>query len=516
MNQETLEHLYVTGDYSLLLEEIDELRYNHSSTKLSDLEKAICVSYHTRALIRLGKVKDAKETIEKISKPDITKHYTISSLIYQTSIINLHITRGNITEAINKGFTTISIVEQQKLEFSENSKFLSFWSSFLYFLIGMAHYYEFKNNSAAKYFQKSLKVNESNQFIKAKCLYYSAFIEREKGNITKYYELLEESLKIFQTIDAKQGMAWIGTWQGQYSLHKGEFKEAKEKFSEVLALFRSISDIQGLNVVNSLTGLMFYQQGEIEQAEEILREAFDSSVEIGNPMILSYCYLPLVFLYVESKNRPKAHECNQKFQEFSKTTSNEVVKLHGSLAKAIFLKSSSRFIDKGHAQQIFHKLLEDANSERYPKHAQILPTSDKDFSFLVVSHLIELYIEEFKLTEDKKIMVEAQQLLDDHIQMADTLKFSPKLVEFSLLKAKMLIVDGKIEKALAILEQVKKDANINKLHRLQDKVSFEMMQIEREFQKWDAAISVKERIEKVQIEDYLKKAQKLISEHQQD
>jgi len=513
MNQDALEHLYVTGNYSLLLKEINNLAYNQPSTELNDLERAICVSYHSRALIRLGKINEAENLIREILDINFTDSFSISSLIYQTSIINLQITQGNISEAIKRGISVKTIVDQKEHELSKHSQVLSFWSAFLFFLIGMAYYYQIKNDLAYEHFQKSLGVNQTNLFIKAKCLYYMAFLEGEKGNVTERFELLEESLVIFQSIDAQQGMAWIFAWQGHIFLQKGDFNTAKNKFSQALEIFGSISDLQGVNLVNSLIGLMLYQQGKLEQAEEILEEAFDSSVKIGNPMILSYCFLPLVFLYIESKNHSKAKECIHEFQELSKTTSNEVVKLHGSLAEAIFLKSSSRFIDKGQAQQKFLKLLEDAYSEKHPQNTQILPTSDKDFSFLVVYHLIELYIEEFKLTEDKKIMLEAQQLIDNHIHRVHDQKFSPKLVELSLLKAKMLIVDGEIEKALVILEQIKQDANTNNFHRLEERVDFEIAQIKREFQRWDAAISVRDRIEKVQMEEYLKEAQQMVSLH---
>ena len=63
MNQDTLEHLYVTGNYSTLLEEITKLAYTHPSTELTDIERAICLSYHSRALIRLAKVNEAENLI---------------------------------------------------------------------------------------------------------------------------------------------------------------------------------------------------------------------------------------------------------------------------------------------------------------------------------------------------------------------------------------------------------------------------------------------------------------------
>ncbi len=510
MNQDTLEHLYVIGNYSLLLEEINILAYNHPSTKLDDIEQSICVSYHSRALIRLGKVNEAEILIQKIANINLNKEFSISSLIYQTSSINLQITQGNITEALKNGTNTETLVEQKGPELSEQPKILSFWGAFLYYLIGIAYFHQYKNELARKYFQKSLGVNQTNIFIKAKCLYYMGVIERGKGNFAKFNELFEESLEIFQSIEATQGSAWIITWQGQNFLQQGDIDAAKSKLFQALELFESINGIQGLNIVNSLIGLMFFQQGELKQAEEILKEVFDSFIEIGNPTMLSYCLIPLIVLYIESGTRSRAQKCLHEFQELSKDSSSESVKIHGLIAEAILLKSSSRIQDKAQAQSKFLELL-NTQDEGMPLHSsfQISPASAKNFSFLVISHLAELYLEEFKLSEDTKILLEAQQLIDNHIEHKNDQKFSPEVVELSLLKAKLSIVEGDIEKALVTLEQTKQDANVNNFFFLEKKVNLEIAQIEREFKKWDAAISVRERIEKVQIEEYLKEAQQM-------
>ncbi|MHA2110361.1 MAG: hypothetical protein ACW98W_02720 [Candidatus Hodarchaeales archaeon] len=126
MNQDALEHLYVIGEYSLLLEEINNLEYNHPLTKLNDLEKAICVSYHSRALIRLGEVKEAENLISKTPNINFNEHSFISSLVYQTSTINLQITQGNITEALKNGLSTTTLVAQKKHELEKHLKTLSF------------------------------------------------------------------------------------------------------------------------------------------------------------------------------------------------------------------------------------------------------------------------------------------------------------------------------------------------------------------------------------------------------
>lgn len=504
MNQETLEHLYVTGNYSLLLEEINKIAYNQPSSKCNDIEKAICVYYHSSALIRLGKVNKAENLINKIIKFD--KSFTISSLINQTSLLSLQITQGKVSEALENGLKTPNLIEEKKNELSKHPQTLSFWSAYLYYWIGIGYFYQFKNDLAKIYFQKSLSVNQTNLFVKGKCLYYMAFLELEKGEISSFFDLLEKSLEIYQTIDAKQGIAWITAWQGQYFLQKGDFQIARSKISQASELFGSISDLQGTNLVNSLVGLMYYQQGRLTQAKHFLEDSFKSSIEIGNPMIASYCLIPLILLYIESRNRSQAENVIQEFKELNRNSTSDRVKVHYLVAQAIFLKSSSRFYDKAQAQRILKELL---NEEIQAHGSYVWLTSDTTFSFLIIIYLAELYIEEFKLSEDNMIMREARSLIDNHIQSVDDQKYSPELIELSLLKAKLLIIEGEIEKALEILENVRQVANTNNLHRLEEKIGLEINRIDKEFTKWDAAISVRDRIKMVEIEKYLKEVQKM-------
>lgn len=514
MDQETLEKLYVTGEYSLVLEEINKSAYNDPLTKFNKIEKAICLSYHSRALIRLGEVHEAENLIREIPKMKFDESFSISNLIDLTSIINLQITQGEVNDAIKNGITVTSLIEQRENKLSSHPRLLSFWGSFLYYWIGIAYFYQLRNDLARINFQRSIVINQTNLFIKAKSLYYTAFLELENGDTSKFFDLLDDSLVIYHSLDAKQGIGWVTAWQGQFFLQKGDFHEANRRILEASELFRSIGDMQGINLVNSLTGLMFYQQGKLEQAEEILEQAFDSSIKIGNPMIASYCLIPLILLYIEFGNRSKAQKCIQEFQDSSGKSNSVRVKVHRQVAEAIFLKSSSRFSDKAQAQKKFLELLNERDEESYVHGPYVFLTSDTTFSFLVLIHLAELYLEEFKLSEDKLVMKEARRLIDNHIQNTSDKKFSPELLELSLLKAKLLIVEGEIKKAIAILDQAKQDARTYKLHRLEEKIGLEITRIEEEFQKWDAAISVRERIKVVEIERYLKEAQKMKALHQ--
>ncbi len=509
MNQNGLENLYVTGNYSLLIEEIAKSTYNRPLSKLTDMEKAIYLFYHSRTLIRLGDVSEAESLISKFSKIDF-KVSISSSFINQISSINLFITQTRLDEAIREGINTITLLKQNEIRVSVDPKILSFWEPFLYYFIGIAYFYKFKNDLAWNYFQKSLEYNQLNLLIKAKSLYYMAFLKLEKGDTSNFFNLLDECMEVYNSIDAKQGIAWVKAWQGQFFLQRGDFKKAKKNFSQALELFKLINDFQGLNLVNSLIGLMFYQEGKLKKSEIMLEKSFGSSIKVGNPMILSYCVIPLILLYIDSENRSRAQECLDELKEVCKDSTSDRVKVHNLITEAIFLKSSSRFSDKAQAQKILLDLLnEDGHIQKHGSYVWL--TSDKSFSYLVITHLAELYLEEFKLSEDNQIMLEVRNLIDNHIQKLDDQIFSPELVELSLLKAKLFLVEGEIKEALFILEKAKKVAETNNFYRMEKKIGSEIKWIHREFMKWDAAgISVKDRIKQVQIEEYLKEVQKMI------
>ena len=105
-----------------------------------------------------------------------------------------------------------------------------------------------------------------------------AFLELEKGGTSEFFNLLEESLVIYQKLDAKQGIAWNKAWLGQFYLQRGDLKSANTNFSQASELFRTINDLQGSSLVNSLIGLMYYQQGNIKQAKPMLELAFETSI----------------------------------------------------------------------------------------------------------------------------------------------------------------------------------------------------------------------------------------------
>ncbi|OLS24942.1 MAG: hypothetical protein HeimC3_18180 [Candidatus Heimdallarchaeota archaeon LC_3] len=505
MDQKILENLYVTGTYSKLLEEIKKLSYKDPTSKLSDIEKAICLSYHSRGLIRLGKIADAEKTLQEFNNKlnECSNNFSLSSLIYYTSVLNLLNLQGNIEKSLKIGLEIESLINIEKNVFSENEEIFSFWSAFLYYLIGMAYYYQFKHDLANQYLKISLNVNKNNLYIKGKSLYLISYIKIEKGEFFKGDFSFEESLNIFREINNRQGQAWAILWQGQFLLQKGNLKSAKNMFLEALNLFSSIKEPQGFHITNSLIGSLYFHQGDIDSAEKLLEKSFDSLVEIADPQMLTYCVIPLLLLYAETGQRLKATNCIDLYQNKCEKSSSSRIEINRLIAKAIYLKSSTRLIDKGEAQKIFLNLLNDPNRKVMNPYVH----TDKSFTFFIIVSLIELSLEEFKISEDNLILEEVKQLIDNHIQKEGS-KESLEFIELELIGAKFLIIEGKLGEALNIMEKTKEIAVNNDYHYLEDKINKEIEKIDREFKKTIDS-TVKERIQRMQLEVYLQEAKKI-------
>ncbi|MFX0123398.1 MAG: tetratricopeptide repeat protein [Candidatus Hodarchaeota archaeon] len=505
IDQDHLYNLYIKGDYNLLLEEINKIGYTRPSSSLNELEQSICISYHSRALIRLGKIIEAETVINNYHDFYLENKYSLHHLIHKTSIINFLITKGVITEAIKIGSQIDQVLEKVHKDLPEE---FHNWLAFLHFLIGIGHTYQYQGELALEAFQKSMEINQNDTFIQAKCLYYIGLNLLQMGDYHKFLDFFKQSRTLFQSINSPQGTAWILTFLGQYNLHKGDFIQARSLLEESIKLFKSIDDSQGVNLANSLLGIMYYQEGEINKAKILLESSFSSSLEIANPLILSYCFVPLIMIYLEEGNRLEAQSYFEKIDQADLDIDRSFfVEFHYGIAKAIYLKSSSRFVDKARAQEKFRELLRiDALKVEPPL---------LGYFFLGIFHLCDLYVEEFKLSEDPAIMLEVKQLIDDYYLNVQSLGFKPKLVELSILKAKMMTIQGDVEQAIEILEDAKQIANNNDFYRLEQKVSSEITQLGNEITSWTRMLQqntpIIERIEKVRLEEYLKAVQRIVT-----
>ena len=112
----------------------------------------------------------------------------------------------------------------------------------------------------------------------------------------------------------------------------------------------------------------------------------------------------------------------------------------------------------------------------------------------------ELLILEIKISETAEdLLQEVTTLSDKFYEVAQNQKSSLLTVMALLLKTKLALVRGKVEKANGLLSDAKKIASEKKLRNLLSKVKIEQETVQSELNKWDELIqrkaSIQERIE---------------------
>ena len=498
MNFDSLKELYNLGEFQNILDFCSQIDLSSKNQSLSKTDRSIYLSFETRSLIRLGRIQEVETLLDKSQLHD---NLTISDLINESSLVNLEITRGNSPNSLSR-FEKLEHLDFLLSKFqAEEPKIVEFWGSYYLYLIGVAYYYELKYDYAIKSFEKSLELNKYNEFIKGKSYYYLGFIHLEQNNETKFDYYLDLSFDIFKKINAKQGLGWIYLWRGNRQIQKGNYDQALDCLNHAEELFRLIGGIQELNVVKSLTGLVNFHKGKIEEAEDLLNQSFSESIKLGNPMLSSYILLPFVLVNIHLGNKYIIEKNLKLFEVINKDSR---VKFHLDLCKALFLKSSTKLIDKAKAEELFIELLHKSKTES----DNFFITGDKSIRFFLLINLAEIYYMEFLISNDIVVLQEIQKLFDDFNQFTTNVK-KTELIEISLIKAKLLVVEGRIPESFKELEFAKELALENDYITLNEKIEDELNMIKNQIEKWGSKSSIIERITAIDMQLYMKEAIKI-------
>ena len=218
-------------------------------------------------------------------------------------------------------------------------------------------------------------------------------------------------------------------------------------------------------------------------------------------MLSSYILLPFVLVNIHLGNKYIIEKNLKLFEVINKDSR---VKFHLDLCKALFLKSSTRLIDKAKAEELFIELLHKSKTES----DNFFITGDKSIRFFLLINLAEIYYMEFLISNDIVVLQEIQKLFDDFNQFTTNVK-KTELIEISLLKAKLLVVEGRIPESFKELEFAKELALENDYITLNEKIEDELNMIKNQIEKWGSKSSIIERITAIDMQLYMKEAIKI-------
>ncbi len=396
-----------------------------------------------------------------------------------------------------------------------------------YHVKGTFYYYRGNLNKSIDFLKKALTIRENYQQTRE--------ISDTINNLGQVYQSLGEfelatkcyleCISLDQSLNFEKGISYSLNNLGFISLQTGDLDEAFNFFSESYALVKKICNLEepreNNNTTNSkfLDSIMihfedyqfigelfsnlantFHRRDDITETLDYYAKALYIYQKINNSVLLSDLYVQLISLHLEND---KYELSKYYFDLLNKLNSSEskIIKIRTKFAKALLLNEQNRFKGKYKAQKLFYKIINDV-------------TIDWNISIKTMTILSESLFEEFMIFEDTVIITEAKEIINKMHTIAKDKKSFSLLTETYILKMKISVIEGDLDKAMKYLDQAYITSSEKKLGFLNNKVTLERKKLAENYQYWKDFLktsSIKERFEKIEMLDYMNKIKNIIT-----
>ncbi len=456
----TLERLILQGKYDKALASIEELE---NTVDLSGEDRVRSWIVRLQIKIQKGEYEEAYLLTEK---------YLILNAQFNNPLLTLDILfqRSHILLLLGKAADSFQILVDcegiiENLE--SNSPAVKKRKAHLFFRKGQHFVNENKLSESLKYIQKSITIAEEidNKREKAFSQFILASILWLQGELDNAIEIYHQVIAIAEQFHAKYYIANCLVNIGEIHYWKGNYDDA----------------------------LGYYRKALIHY------EFVDGEHSVG---FVATLFLMITVLINNNALEDAKSHLNRMLQ-LEKESNNRMISQYSQLAKGLILKQSPRIKEKVKAQELLKNLLADENL----------------FFELKVTAMLsycETLIEELKLYGAPEVLYQIKSLMAELHENAHKEQNPLLMVQSLLLQAKLLLVEGNLQETEKLLLQAKEKATEIGLTQLENEITREIQNFHDEINKWTVLMkqaSLIERLEEVQIKEYIQDAQKIIHSH---
>ncbi|MHA2247134.1 MAG: tetratricopeptide repeat protein [Candidatus Hodarchaeales archaeon] len=310
-------------------------------------------------------------------------------------------------------------------------------------------------------------------------------IYRLKGDLTKSLDYFQKGMVQAKKLDYKYGQASAYRHIGEVYYDQGAFQEALETFQKAYQIYGQISGgfpskgWYSLIQASSLYALILVniELNNIEQAKLYLKNLKETS-----KLPVSYILSP--------RERKKGEDL-----------------LIYKLSKGLILKASKRMRDKVKALEIFEGISKQEN------------ISLNNLSFALFN-ICDLLLYEYRSSGEKEIFNEIKEITERLYNLGKEKNIPPLTIKSMIILSKLNLIEGQLEDVARILEEAKQIAKDYKLNFLLNHVEKEQNNVKSELEKWKSLLKrnapVSERLEKADLENYVRSALRIVSTFQED
>lgn len=455
------------GQYRQAIE-IGEKAYQLSQ-KLGDLLESINALIIKSHIIYFNEIDDAYDliieaenllnSIREIDKQWYSKR--IADILLMKAII--YRSKGELNEAFKLAKECLLIRENlnSKLDLTT-----------VYYILGELNLYKGDSFSGLDCAMKSLKIQEElgNQFGKASDLSLAGTSYFVRGDFEQAFKYARLSLKISE-ISTHAKIESLETLASIY-INRGQLDRAIKYRNKINIIAKKenyraeyISSTYGMGVIYRI-------KGEFDIAKDFLTKSLDLSIEFNSSYGIQISLFFLILISLDNNVVDQARNYLKKLEKFSQQTENTVFKDMFLISKALVLKNSGRIRNFTEAEEILRKITE--------KEIQT-PIIYR----LALVNLCELYLEELKFTDNIEVLEEIKPLINKLYRTAENQNAYPWLTDTKLLQAKIALIQMDFDKAMQLLTQAQRIAELHGDALLALKISSEHDNFLNQLKEWD-------------------------------
>ncbi|MFX1593755.1 MAG: tetratricopeptide repeat protein, partial [Promethearchaeota archaeon] len=316
-------------------------------------------------------------------------------------------------------------------------------------------------------------------------LFYMAHLYRLKGDFDKSIMYGKRSLAIYNDLNNKFMITRTLNSLGENYIMKGELNRSIKYYEQSLELLKKLDNKPIISDVFNSLAFCYKMKGELNRAIECIEQSMTLTHELGtfNP----YDHHFLIQILIDMDNFEGAKNSLRDFEQLTmQFKGNKIMNLFYLLDKALLLKTSSRALNRGKAEEILKQILEEQDL-RY------------EINIEALLNLCELLLADLQLTNEMEVLEEIKPLITDLLDLSEKSQSFWVLGETYLLQAKLALISLNSDEARKLLSQGQKISEKYGLNQLAIKISNEHDQMLKQLEIWEnfkeSEASLSERIE---------------------
>ncbi|MFX1490624.1 MAG: tetratricopeptide repeat protein, partial [Promethearchaeota archaeon] len=326
----------------------------------------------------------------------------------------IYFQNGKYKESLNNGLESLKIREKlnNPVDYGESLN-----------LVGNAHWLSGKYNKAIEFSKKSLAIKEISPIIKVNNLNILGNIYLWQGNLSQSVKYCEEGIKL-----AKE-----------------------EKFIIYLAIF--FYEL----------GFIYTLLGDFNKGKKFYLDSLELSDNPFLNLYRAFTYIGLVSTFIDENSMNQAEKYLELFRNFEDQVKDKFISNIYSVAKGLTLYLSSRTRDRAEAERRFKEIVD--NGVRHPFN---------QLAYMYALYgLIFMYVEEFRISKDLKIVEEINPLISTLYMKAEQLGSSLFQIQGKIFEAKIELIQKNLDTAKILLNEAQRLAELTENHFFAQIISYE-------------------------------------------